>query len=357
MTQRLLMIGPFSGPPGGATVLFRQLVTELQKRPNVELHVIDTSSEVSRVRFCRLFWIAFRTTILIWKSDLVSLHVSSVQAALYGFFVWFLCAMRGRTWILRIFGDGSIKHRTMGTVNRLLFDWLLHHCPLLLVETRAAEAYFRHRCGHVEWYPNNRPLSPARSLSDSTSATRFVYIGHVKSSKGIRELLAAASMLGSEAKIAVYGPLQDGIEPHEFAGCVDYCGELSPAEVPHVLSQNDVLVLPTYYRGEGYPGVILEAFAAGLPVITTRWQSIPEIVTAENGILVEPRSAMELSEAMQHLVHHPAEFHRRRSGALRSAQLFDSALWTTRFIQIAAELNSPRKQTVVTPEPLGLGTD
>jgi glycosyltransferase involved in cell wall biosynthesis len=357
MTQRLLMIGPFSGPPGGATVLFRQLVTELQKRPNVELHVIDTSSEVSRMRFCRLFWIAFRTTILIWKSDLVSLHVSSMQAALYGFFVSFLCIMRSRNWVLRIFGDASIKHRTMRKATRVLFDWLLLRCPLLLVETRAAEAYFRHRCPHVEWYPNNRPLSPARSLSDNTAATRFVYIGHVKPSKGIRELLAAASMLGSEAKINVYGPLQGGIEAHEFAGCVDYSGELAPAAIPLALSQHDVLVLPTYYGGEGYPGVIFEAFAAGLPVIATRWQSIPEIVTAENGILVEPRSAVELLEAMQYFIYHPAEFHRRRSGALRSAQLFDSALWTTRFIQIVAEFNSPRKQTVVTPEPLELGTD
>ena len=355
MTLRLLMIGPLSGPPGGATVLFRQLVTELQKCPNVELRVIDTSGGVSRVRFFRLFWIAFRSARLIWKSDVVSLHVSSMQAALYGFVVWFLCAVSGRNWILRIFGDASIKHRTIRPANRVLFDWLLRRCPLLLVETRAAEAYFRPRCRHAVWYPNNRPLSPDRLASDTTSATRFVYIGHIKPSKGIRELLSAASILGSEAIINVYGPLQDGFEAHDFTGCVHYGGEVAPAAISRVISQHDVLVLPTYYCGEGYPGVILEAFAAGLPVITTRWQSIPEIVTAENGILVEPRSAVELSEAMQYFIHHPAEFHRRRSGAVRSAQIFDSALWTARFIQIAAELCSPGRQTVVTPQPVGTG--
>jgi glycosyltransferase involved in cell wall biosynthesis len=338
MTTRLLMIGPFSGPPGGATVLFRQLMTELEKQPDVELHLVDTCGGPSRARFCRLLWIAFRTTILIWTSDVVSLHVSSMQSTLYGFFVWFLCVVSGRNWILRIFGDASIKHQQMHPAGRALIDWLLRRCPLLLVETRTAEAYFQTLCRRVEWYPNNRQPSRHQPERKNISAKRFVYVGHVKPSKGIREILAAAILLGSDVIINVYGPLQCGIKAPDFIGTVRYCGELSPAEVPRVLSQHDVLLLPTYYSGEGYPGIILEAFAAGLPVIATRWQSIPEIVTGENGILVEPHSASELSEAMKRLISDPSEFHRLCSGASRSAQLFDSAPWTGRFTELVAEL-------------------
>ena len=355
MTRRLLMIGPFSGPPGGATVLFRQLVTELQRYPNVELDVIDTSGGVSWTRLFRSVWITFRTAMLIWKSDVVSLHVSSMQAALYGFVVWFLCAVSGRNWVLRIFGDASIKHRTTQTANRVLLDWLLRRCPLLLVETRAAESYFRPRCRHVDWYPNSRPLSPSDLPCHAERATRFVYIGHVKPSKGIRELLATARTLPSDATIDIYGPLQHGIEQPEFTGRVHYCGELPPAEVPRVLSQHDILLLPTHYSGEGYPGVILEAFAAGLPVIATRWQSIPEIVNDENGALVEPRSAAELSETMECLMRHPAEFHRLCCGASRSAQLFNSTFWTARFIQIADGLTTRDSQAAATSQALRLG--
>ena len=40
---RILMIGPLSGPPGGATILFQQLVAELQAQPDVAVNVVDTS--------------------------------------------------------------------------------------------------------------------------------------------------------------------------------------------------------------------------------------------------------------------------------------------------------------------------
>jgi glycosyltransferase involved in cell wall biosynthesis len=47
------------------------------------------------------------------------------------------------------------------------------------------------------------------------------------------------------------------------------------------------LILPTYHVGEGYPGIIIEAFSIGMPVISTYWNSIPELISHnKNGLLV-----------------------------------------------------------------------
>ena len=65
-----------------------------------------------------------------------------------------------------------------------------------------------------------------------------------------------------------------------FDGCrrVGYCDVVEPDNVLDVLWQYDALLLPTYQPGEGYPGVIIEACAVGLPVICTLWHRLPELV-------------------------------------------------------------------------------
>ena len=332
MPLNILMIGPYSGSTGGATVLFRQLVSELRGRADAAVDVIDTSH--SSCELLRLPSVTARLVWRVWHSDVISLHVSSMQAALYAVVIWIVCAIAGRPWMLRIFGDASVKHRNMPASRRAIFDWILRRCPLFMVETRRAEQYFRQRCGAVRWHPNSRPLSVRSSQHDVVAgARRFVFVGHVKPSKGVREILEAGPLLEGGATVDVFGELRDGIRAEEFGDTVRYCGELAPEEVSPTLANYDVLLLPTYYGGEGYPGVILEAFAAGLPVIATRWQAIPEIVGGENGILVEPRDAKQLASAMRFLGSDSVEFQKRRAGALQSARWFDSALWTERFLQ------------------------
>ncbi len=189
---RILMIGPLSGPTGGAAILFQQLAAELRAQPDVAVNVVDTSHGRSRISgLWRLLSITSRTIALITKSDVVSLHVSSMRAALYAALLWILCAATGRPWVLRIFGDASVKHSKMHPTQRELLDWILRRCPLLLVETRIAEKYFRPRCRRVGWYPNSRPLSRTRSRRERSESctvrlcrTRETFKGRTRHSRG-----------------------------------------------------------------------------------------------------------------------------------------------------------------------------
>jgi glycosyltransferase involved in cell wall biosynthesis len=85
------------------------------------------------------------------------------------------------------------------------------------------------------------------------------------------------------------------------------------ADVPDLLMSCDVLTLPSIR--EGLPIAILEAMAAGKPVVATEVGSVPEVVQHEStGLLVPPRDSEALAKALQMLLADPTK--RRRLGAM-----------------------------------------
>jgi glycosyltransferase involved in cell wall biosynthesis len=193
----------------------------------------------------------------------------------------------------------------------------------------------------VEWFPTNRPLfSDPDDLAESDGrARKFVFVGHVAPRKGVREIIKAASQIDADIVVDVYGPLREGLTADEFDGQkAAYRGVLAPERVISTLRQYDVLLLPTYHHGEGYPGVIIESYCAGIPVIATRWNAIPEIVDQTSGILVEPGDVGDLRDAMLQLIRSPDEYAKLRSGARLKAHQFSSEVWTERFVQLVLGL-------------------
>jgi glycosyltransferase involved in cell wall biosynthesis len=83
-------------------------------------------------------------------------------------------------------------------------------------------------------------------------------------------------------------------------------------DVPALLSRASCLVLSSDY--EGCPYSVLEAMAAGVPVVATKVGGVPELVDERNGLLVEPGQPDELAEAVSALVADP-----RRARALGRA--------------------------------------
>lgn len=77
----------------------------------------------------------------------------------------------------------------------------------------------------------------------------------------------------------------------------EFAGPVGPIKKQELLENSDVLVFPTKYPFEGHPYVILEAMAAGLPIISTNIGCIPEMVeNGVNGFLIEPGDVEGLAE-------------------------------------------------------------
>ncbi|WP_411966263.1 glycosyltransferase family 4 protein [Haloferax sp. YSMS24] len=139
-----------------------------------------------------------------------------------------------------------------------------------------------------------------------------VFVSNLIERKGIGELLDAIEALEAmpnlsfRVSIGGRGPHAERVEAVADAyDNVEYLGFLSEAEKRDLLGRGTVFVLPTY--AEGLPIALLEGMAGGNAVVTTPVGSIPEVVTDEQGILVSPGNAQELTDALAHLIANPDE--------------------------------------------------
>lgn len=80
--------------------------------------------------------------------------------------------------------------------------------------------------------------------------------------------------------------------------CVTLVGFLDSGQKKSALEEADGLVFPTFYEGETQGLVLLEAMSAGLPVITTSWRGVPEVLPEGYPWVVAPGSSEELARAM-----------------------------------------------------------
>ncbi len=90
-----------------------------------------------------------------------------------------------------------------------------------------------------------------------------------------------------------------------IADRVTFPGWVGPEEAQALLASAGVFVLPSY--NEGLPVAVLEAMAAGVPVVTTRVGAIPDLgIDGEAGFIVEPGSIEDLTDRLAVLVNDPA---------------------------------------------------
>ncbi len=135
----------------------------------------------------------------------------------------------------------------------------------------------------------------------------------VEPKKGLSVLLAAMAALKQsggdrdcQLLIVGEGPAREALEAlsrqFNLSSCTVFAG--TRRDIPRILPLLDLFVLPSLYEGFGI--AILEAMAAGKPVVATTVGGIPEfVVPGETGVLVEPGNAAALAEAIGLLLRDP----------------------------------------------------
>jgi glycosyltransferase involved in cell wall biosynthesis len=150
------------------------------------------------------------------------------------------------------------------------------------------------------------PVDPA-----VRSADLLLFLGDFSPRKGVRELLAAVPLVLSDhpaARFAICG----GAPTAEltalaapYCSAVDFPGFVRGEQKLRLLQQAALLVLPSY--AEGLPIAVLEAMAAGLPVVTTPVGGLPDVVQEPaNALLAPPGDVPALAAAISRLLADPA---------------------------------------------------
>lgn len=328
----LTSIGPIPPPYGGTTVLFADYISRISELVENH-HTVNTSN--SRNGWSKVFYeiaIVYQVIWSVFRSDVVALHASINRFIIFGALLRIVSSMTRTRVIVRCFGGGhDIQLKNMSTFKKKLAKIAFKN-DLILLETKYlcnwAENYFP--SSSVDWHPNCRS---ALEISSDTqrNVDKFLYVGKVSALKGVDTLIRMKQLWPDDPfSVDVIGSADDTVD----IGLLDktlgltYVGPVPPDEAVHRLRTCQALLLPSRYPGEGYPGVILEAFTQGIPVIASRWRAIPELVQDDyNGYLVPVDDEYELRKTIIKFLDDREKIELMSRNALKTAENFSSVEW------------------------------
>ena len=98
--------------------------------------------------------------------------------------------------------------------------------------------------------------------------------------------------------------------------CIEYKGIVNSEKSVETLKDYYALLFPTKWVGEGFPGTVIDAFAAGLPVIASDWNANKEIIEhMKQGIIYPSADIESLYDAVEWSVTHVEEVNQMRKGS------------------------------------------
>jgi len=175
--------------------------------------------------------------------------------------------------------------------NKPIHKYFLKHIDGILTETNDLKNCLiqKYHFSNVITFPNFRIHSFVPSFIENNDVFKIIFMARITLSKGIDTMFNLADYFeknppkGKPIIIDFYGPIDkkdaeyfwEEIKKHPN---VKYMGILEPSEIYTIASQYDLLIFPTRYQGEGFPGTIMDAYISGIPVIASNWKSIPEFI-------------------------------------------------------------------------------
>ncbi|MDM1522349.1 glycosyltransferase [Empedobacter sp. 225-1] len=311
---------------GGATILALSILFFINQDQRVSI----THKDIRKIWKPKLhliehfLWI-IKFPFIFQKKDIVSFHTTWDFNFTVGPLLWLWAKIFNKRIIYHFFGGDFHTHfHKLPSFIKPIFLKTILSSDVIFFETKACIKYFENLgVKNIEWLPNARK-SEIHKLNDKIYSKKFVFISRVINEKGINEIIEVSKLLDNSYVFDVYGPIDERyFNKNNFHNSnVNYKGELEPQEVSHIIKNYDLLLLPTYFSGEGYPGIVIEALAFGIPSITTNWISIPEIIQNNyNGFLIEPKNAIQLKQIIENI--NDTNYQNLRFNAFKSFENFD----------------------------------
>lgn len=197
---------------------------------------------------------------------------------------------------------------------------LVDAARFIVTESEYAARFLRERypsaAGRVHPVFNGLDLAVFRRSDFSENPPLLVGVGRLIEKKGFADLIEACRLLKERGcafrcQIIGEGPLRDSlgaqIERSGLTGQVELFGARSQDEIIARLAVASVFVLPCAVEVDGgtdnLPTVIMEAMAAGLPVVSTKLAAVPEMVEpGVTGELVSPNDPKAVADAIENLL-------------------------------------------------------
>lgn len=344
--MKLLVLAQTPPPVHGQSLMVRTLLEGLPAQGiplhHVELRLSHDSADIGRWRLEKIattLMAALTTITARFRHGCDTLYyipAPGKRGALYrDWLVLALCRPFFRKLVLHWHAAGLADwlEKSATGCERRVSRWLLGRADLSLVLAEALRGdavYFG--ASRVRVVPNGIADPAAETMRGSEGAgldrrirprpelahgapCRVLFLGLCSRAKGVFDAMEGVARANQRAQAAggaaatfeltVAGGFASAAEEAEFqaraaqlGGAVRHVGFADETRKHALLAAADVFCFPTAYPHEGQPLVLLEALAHDLPIVTTRWRAIPELVPSEHVWLVEPGAPEAIAEAL-----------------------------------------------------------
>jgi glycosyltransferase involved in cell wall biosynthesis len=320
-----MIIGPVPPPYHGNSIPIMYLLEEMQ--PKFDLVVFNTShNSVSRgnffLRTFKVLWILGQ--IFRYRRSVDKVYLSMAESFfgnLRDIIIFQIFSRRPNIIVAQLFGGGQLRKILGNQYPRLkrLNYYYFRTARHFVVEGEMQAKLFEDCVGSKKvsiirnFAPDQLFLEEARIREKFLNPQKIniIYVSNFLKGKGYWELINAYKMLSPKYKRWLN---------LEFAGCivddsefvknffyqnpeVKFHGFLKLEEKAKLFKNAHIFCLPTYYKNEGQPFSIVEAYAAGCAVITTLHSGIPSIFTEKfNGYSVVPKDVLDLHNVIVQMI-------------------------------------------------------
>lgn len=328
--KKLGIIGHFGGEQNildGQTIKTKILYEELNKITKWEIIKVDTYYKRSKP-----FKLLKDSFSCLKKTEDIIVLLSGRGMRFY-FPLLFLCA--------KAFGTNVYHDVIGGNLDTYVkkypkFRKYLNSFKVNWVETNGLRNKLE-KCGikNCEVIPNFKRLEIVEIREEVYDEPfRFCIFSRVMKEKGIEIAIDAIQNINLEAKrivceLDIYGRVDDGYKENfekimsTVTNAVKYKGMVPYDRSVETIKEYYALLFPTYWKGEGFPGTIVDAFSAGIPVIGTDWNCNGEIINSgKNGILYPNKEIKDLEAAVKWMIEHKEDMNEFKANCIQDAEKY-----------------------------------
>lgn len=332
--KKVLIIGALPPPYHGVTVsnerLLNSKISDIYKVYHLDISDKRNLDNLGRVDLqnvylaLRNFWDLMRLCRRT-KPDLVYLPIDQGIAYLRdGMFIVIAKFFSKPRIIIHLHG-GYFKEYYDNTnwFMKKFIDFTMKHVNVAIVLGLCLRYIFDGWNKDIQVVPNGTPFDSKieDKFERNRSSVTISYLGNLVESKGAVDTLKAAKIvINKYPKVRFkfagsWWPLESETKKHAFRFIqenhvedkIEFVGRILGGEKEKFLVDTDIFVFPSWYKYEGHPIVVIEAMAAGCPVISTKnLGAIPEtVVDGKTGILIEKKNPEAIAQAIVKLIEHP----------------------------------------------------
>lgn len=189
--------------------------------------------------------------------------------------------------------------------------------------------------GNIVVMPNAKDLKVlANPVIRNEIPHKLCTFSRVMKEKGIEEAIQAVSVVNTESghtvfTLDIYGQIDEEQKnwfenlKNDFPTFVKYKGCVSFDSTVDILKDYFALLFPTKFYTEGIPGTILDAYAAGVPVIASKWESFHDVIDdGITGLGYEFNDIVSFKNKLNEICENPVSFNAMKENALKKASLY-----------------------------------